>query len=220
MTTKGDTLDLLGISPAAARILRYFLIRPDARPHAREMKRTLELGGASLQREMERMVTLGALVREKDGARTCYAVVEDAGLWKAVRILESDSRDPGPLLRDALADVRGLEAAFVFGSTASGEEREGSDIDLFVVEGPGVDRKKMLLQLAEVGLILEREVNTIRYTVATLAERLGDSAHPAWGFVRQVLSGPKLWVAGEPSAIEPLATAAGIKRTDFTGAAA
>ena len=196
MTTKGDTLDLLGISPAAARIIRYFLIRPEAKPHAREVQRALQLGGASLQRELERMVRLGALVREKDGSRTRYRVVKDARLWKAVRILEADSRDPAPLLRDALADIRGLDAAFVFGSTASGEDREDSDIDVFVVEGPGVDLRKMLLQLAEVALILGREVNAVRYTAATLAERLGDPAHPAWGFVREVLSGPKLWIAG------------------------
>jgi len=217
---KGDTLDLLGISPAAARIIRYFLIRPEARPHARELQRALELGGASLQRELARMVTLGALAGEKDGSRTRYSVVEGARFWKAVRILAAEATNPGPLLRDALADIHGLDAAFVFGSSASGAGREDSDIDVFIVEGPSVDRRKMLRQLVEVGLILGREVNAVRYTIAALAERLGDPGHPAWGFVREVLSAPKLWVAGQPSNIESLVTAAGIKRGDFMRAAA
>lgn len=217
MTPTGDTLDLLGLSPTAARMVRYFLTRPGARPHARDLQRTLGLGGASLQRELGRMVNLGALEKQKEGRRMHYRAVEGAPVWKAMRILESTSRDPGPLIEDALVDVAGLLAAFLFGSTATGDQRGDSDIDVLVVEEPTTDGKKLLRQLAEVGLLLGREVNAVRYTPKALADRLGDPRHPAWGFVRQVLSGPKRWVAGAASSLAPLAAAAGISTEEFAG---
>jgi len=214
-----DPLLILGISPAAARIIRYFLIRPDARPHGRELQRMLGLGGASLQRELDRMVQLGALQREVDGRRKHYRVVDEAPLWQAIRILASASEDPVPLLREALVDVPGLLGAFVFGSTASGLQRDDSDIDVFVVEEPTTaDPKTLLRRLAAVGLLVGREVNPVRYTPLALAHRLGDPSHPARAFVREVLDGPKRWVAGEASAIAPIAAASGLRGDDFAGA--
>ncbi|MGK7312314.1 MAG: nucleotidyltransferase domain-containing protein [Candidatus Longimicrobiales bacterium M2_2A_002] len=220
MANNTDTLDLLGLSRAAARIFRFFLIRPGARPHAREIQRRLDLGGASLKRELDRMVELGALRKEREGRRTHYSVIEGSPVWQAIRILESTSGDPAPLLEEALADVPGLEAAFIFGSAATGSEAEESDVDVFVVEGPGADRKAMFRNLAEAAVLLGREVNPVQYTLQTLAERLGDEAHPARDFVRDVLSGPKRWIAGTAAGITPIATAAGIEARHVSGAAA
>lgn len=220
MNNSEDILDILGLSPAGARIFRYFLVRADANPHLRELQRTLSLGMGSVQRELQRMVELGALKKAKEGRRTVYSVDESASIWKAIRILESSTGDPSYLIEDALVDVSGLEAAFIFGSVARGEQREDSDIDLLVVESPQMDRKKLLRQLGEVGFVLGREVNAVRYTPQALAERLGDVSHPGWGFVREVLTGPKRWVGGTVDALIPLATAAGLKPRDLSGSAA
>jgi len=221
MHATGDALEILGISPAAARIIRYFLLRPEARPHARGLQRMLGLGGASLQRELDRLVRLRALVREEEGRRAHYRVVDAAPIWKAMRIFVSTSEDPTPLLRDALVDVPGLKAAFVFGSMASGQQRDGSDIDVLVVEDPTpADTRQLLRRLAAVGLLLGREVNPVRYTPDALADRLGNPSHPAYAFVRQVLSGPKKWIAGTWFAIGPIAAAAGLDRHDLAGVVA
>lgn len=220
MTRSRDTLDLLGLSRAGARIFRYFLVRPEAKPHLRKLHRILGLGLGSLQRELQRMVELGALEKEEEGRRTVYHVDDSAPIWKAIRILESATGDPSYLVEDALVDVNGLEAAFIFGSVARGEQADDSDIDLLVVEAPEADRKKLLRQLGEVSLVLGREVNAIRYTPQALAERLGDVNHPGWGFVRNVLTGPKRWVGGNPDAVVNLGTAAGLNPRHLVGAAA
>jgi predicted nucleotidyltransferase len=161
------------------------------------------------------MVKLGALQKEREGRRLYYFVVEGAPVWTAMGILEGASSNPGPLLRDALVDVSGLLTAFIFGSTATGEQREDSDIDVLVVEEPETDKKTLYRNLAEVGMLLGREVNAVRYTPQALADRLGDPQHPAWGFVRQVLLGPKQWIFGAPSSLAPLAAAAGLSKDEF-----
>lgn len=205
---RGDALELLGVAPSAARILRYFALRPSAQPHARELQRILRLGGSSLQRELARLGELGALERVPDGRRVRHRAVEGSPVWRAVRILEGASADPTLLIEDALVDVPGVRAAFVFGSVARGTQRDDSDVDLFVVEDSTVDRRKLLSQLAEAGLLVGREVNAVRYTLQELGERLGNPSHPACRFVRDTLTGPKRWVAGDPAEIAPVAAAA------------
>jgi predicted nucleotidyltransferase len=203
--TSGDALELLGLAPSAARILRYFVLRPGARPHARELQRLLRLGGSSLQRELARLEQIGALERVQDGRRVRYQAAEGSPVWKAVRLLMGASTDPAPLVEDALLDVPGVLAAFVFGSTAHGTQRADSDVDLFVVEDAAVDRRKLLAQIAEAGLLLGREVNAVRYTLQGLGERLGNPSHPASSFIHETLAGPKRWVAGGPAEIARLA---------------
>jgi predicted nucleotidyltransferase len=215
-----DPLDLLGVPAAEARMIRYFLVRPDGRPHLREIQRVLDLGGASVQRALNRLVALGALERIEEDGRTLYSVAQGLSVWRALRLLESETTDPAPLMREALIDVKGIEAAFVFGSMATGDIHDDSDVDVLVVEQPSLDRRKLNRRTAEAGLLLGRQVNTVRYTPEALAERLGDPSHPAWGFVHEVLRGPKKWVAGAADALVPLATAAGVPRAELLRSAA
>lgn len=218
--SRRDPLDLLGVPPAEARLIRYFLVRPDARPHLREIQRVLGLGGASVQRAVDRLVAMGALKRTVEDGRTLYSVVPEASAWRALRLLESGTKDPTPLMREALIDVAGIQAAFVFGSVATGDIHEESDLDLLVVEHPSMDRRELNRRTAEAGLVLGRQVNTVRYTPEALAERLGNQSHPAWGFVHEVLRSPKKWVAGAKESLVPIAAAAGIPRTELLGTAA
>jgi predicted nucleotidyltransferase len=210
-TSQDDPLRLLGMAASTAAILRYFALRPEAQPHARHLQRVLGIGGASLQRDLERLVKIGALERSPDGRLVRYRVVPSSPAWRGLQLLIGNVSDPTALIADALRDVSGVQAAFVFGSMASGTQRDDSDVDVFIVEHPDVDKRSLLRQLSEVTLLAGREVNTVRYTTHALAERLGDSRSAGSRFVREVLQGPKRWVAGAPAAILPLASAAGVR---------
>lgn len=122
--------------------------------------------------------------------------------------------DPVALVRDALCDVSGIHVAFVYGSTAANTRRKDSDVDVFVMEDPDVDGKALHRQLAEAGMLMQCEVNTVRYTPQALAERLHDPRHASSRFVRDVLVGPKEWIVGDGTRLLPLATAAGIRMSD------
>jgi predicted nucleotidyltransferase len=220
MVPIADAFDVLGLSPALGRIIRFFMVRPGERSHQRALQRVLGLGSASVQRELERLEELGVLNVEQEGKRTVYSVAQDAPEWRAIEELGRTSTDPIPLLRDALVDVDGIQAGFVFGSVARGMQREDSDIDLFVQEGPAFDRRRFYRQLSEVSLLLDREVNAIRYTPQDIGERLGDPSCPGWGFLHEVLTTEKVWIAGSPSALAPIVAAAGLSSDSLSGRAA
>ncbi len=206
-----DALAVLGVASSAVRILRYFLLRPTGAVHARHLQRILNLGAASVQRDLERLLGLGALDRNLEGRLIRYRMVAASPLWTAFRILLGTAADPTTLVQDALRDVRGVQAAFVYGSTAKQTRGKDSDVDVFVVEDANVDRRALLGQLAEAGVLLRSEINTVRYTPQALAMRLGGSPQAGTHFVREVLEGPKRWVAGDPDVLRPLMTAAGVQ---------
>jgi uncharacterized protein len=203
-------LDALGVPPSAEKAVRYFVTHPTARPYARELQRTLGVGGASAQRDLDHLTEIGALRRVVDGRLVRYVAQPNSRFWRGIRLLIADPNRPADLLRDSLCDVEGVKAAFVFGSSAKGTARSDSDIDVFVVQEVGADPKPLHRQLAEAAVLLSREINPTRYTIEKLAGRLGDSALPGSRFIREVLSGPKQWVAGTPEALAPVALAAGI----------
>ncbi|HEX5436640.1 MAG TPA: nucleotidyltransferase domain-containing protein [Gemmatimonadaceae bacterium] len=205
-------LAALGVPPSAEKAVRYFATHPTARPYARELQRKLGLGGASAQRDLERLTEIGALKRASDGRLVRYVPELNSRFWRGIRFLVADPNEPAALLRDALCDVEGLTAAFVFGSIAKGSAQEDSDVDVFVVEAAATDRRALHRQLAEAAVLLGREVNPTCYTLEKLAERLANRALPGYRFVREVLAGPKQWVAGSPEELTPVGIAAGIPR--------
>ena len=197
-----DPMRLLGLSPALVGILRYFVLRPDAEPRLRELQRLLGLSSASTQRELARMVALGALERRVRGREVRYVAVttpDAQKVWRVLRTLVRDLSAPVTLVQEALRDVPGIEAGFVFGSEARGAARPDSDVDVLVV-GDAIDTRAMHRRLVEAALLMGREINPLRYSRAQFAERLRSGA----GFVRDVLRGPKAWVAGSAAALPSL----------------
>lgn len=113
----------------------------------------------------------------------------------------SEFADPAEVLRVALGEVPGVEAAFIYGSYARGTDvRPESDIDVFVV-GEALKEPETRLALAgealEAAGLLGREVNMTRYTPRKLAARRAQGAR----FVRSVLEGEKEWLIGGEAAL-------------------
>jgi uncharacterized protein len=200
-----DSLALLGWPVSLIKLVRYFALHPNDRMRFRELQRKLGVGGESLKRDLARLVAVGALQRIDEGQITKYAVAPNPRLWSAFLGLIRELSNPVTLVREAFRDVRGIDAAFIYGSVARCEARPDSDIDIFVV-GDKIDRPALYENLAELGVVLGKEVNSIRYSKAELAHRLASKTR----FVREVLGGEKLWVAGNEDELAPLAIAAGV----------
>ncbi len=202
----GESLNLLGWPASMQRVVRYFVIRPRARAHMRELQRVLAVSSASVQRDLSALIAMGALTRRPDGRLVRYAVDERSPLWGALRTIVGALSDPVAVVRDALADVEGIDFACVFGSFATGTARQHSDVDVLII-GDAVDARTMHHQLAETALVLGREVNPVLYTRHALGERLASGAR----FPRNVLEGAMVRVAGDIETAAPIAAAAGIR---------
>lgn len=191
-----SSLSALFASPALGRLVVFFALRPGTAVHIRALQRATGLSLSSLQNELGRLTRLGAVSRTEEGRRVLYRADESHPAWLGWRTLIRGCADPTEVLREAFAGVTGIEAAFLFGSTARGDARPDSDLDLFVV-GSEEARREARSHLAEAEYLLDREVDLIGCDRSALYSRL-ESGNP---FARRVMEEPKEWIVGGPQVL-------------------
>jgi predicted nucleotidyltransferase len=191
-------MDLLSTflgSQARARLLAHFVVHPDRREHVRALERHTGLGKRSLQAELQRLETMGLVRREREGGRVLYARGSSHPQWRSLDALVA-AYGPTLVLRDALRGVPGLEAAFVFGSTARGDARPDSDIDVLLY-GDEIADAELGAALLDAALVLDRRIDAHGYD----AERFRRDNRPGASFLPAALAGPKEWLVGSPDAL-------------------
>jgi predicted nucleotidyltransferase len=195
-----DRLSSALASGALAKLVSYFAVRPDDTPHLRALMRHTAMGARSFQLEFARLEQLGLLRRDvRPDGRVLIRATERRDLWAPFRALVRAYADPVDLLRLALIDLAGIEAAFVFGSMAGGTADDQSDVDLCVIARDGDDTTIKVLEhllaqrTVEASLGIGREVNVVVVTASRLAAKLADGR----GFYSRIVAGEKRWVLGD-----------------------
>ena len=138
-------------SKALAAVVIYFVLHPDRAPHFRALQRVTRVSSRSLQHEIARLEALGMVRRERDGRLVRYRAVAGHPRWSVLWQMIREFAHPAEVLRVALAEVSGIEAAFIFGSFARGDTHAESDVDLFVLSDR-MDYEDDRLDLAEATL--------------------------------------------------------------------
>ncbi|HLM68550.1 MAG TPA: nucleotidyltransferase domain-containing protein [Longimicrobium sp.] len=185
-------------SGALAKLILHFAMHSGSPLHFRALQRHTQLGNRSLQQELTKLIEWQLVTREEANQVVSFRSNPASARWKALRQLVRAFADPAEVLGEALRDVDGVEAAFVFGSSARGQAREDSDVDLFIL-GDNIPAAQLGRATSAAALLLDREVDVKRFTRSKLARVLqqGDS-----GFVSAALKGPKRWIVGSDSALE------------------
>jgi predicted nucleotidyltransferase len=156
----------------------------------RALERHTGLGKRSLQVELARLEAMGLVRRETEGRRVVYRREDGNRQWRAIESLVAEYA-PGLVLRDALNEVPGIDAAFIFGSQARGDARPDSDIDLLIL-GERIDDARLGAALLEAALVLDRPVDVKRYD----AERFVRDRAPGASFLPAALAGPIHFLIG------------------------
>lgn len=188
---RSDALSATLASGALARVLIDFAMHPEDSSHGRAIQQRTGLTPRSLQTELARLEALGVISRRAEGRLVRYELVEDNPRWRALRALVRELADPADVLRNALADVPGIGAAFIFGSIARGDAREDSDVDVFIIDD-GVPHDRRARRTIDAEILLGREVNVVEMTRDELARRIESGS----SFIRNALRGPKVWLVG------------------------
>ncbi len=191
---------LLG-SDARAKVIGRICSRPTEPIIGAELARELGLSPTAVSRELARLEEIGMLEAGKLGRAKPYYLKEDFPLLRSLRTMVMYATGIVAVLREQLADEEGIEAAFIFGSLAAGDDRPNSDVDLMVVgDIPGM---RLVRAIRVAVRATGRVVNPITYLPHEFRSRaLDDNA-----FLTRVLAGAKVFLRGDEHVLRQLAEA-------------
>lgn len=180
---KVDTRLPLFRSPEQERLLAELFIFADEPISLSELANRAGTSVGGAHKEVERLESAGLVRSTTAGRSRLIEADRSSPVYMELRGLLLKTLGPEPLLRSALADVDGIEKAFIYGSWADPAERSPADIDVLVIGEPDVG------EVYDAASAVEAEVGRpINVTVRSPAEWAGDDG----AFERAVKSGPRI----------------------------
>jgi len=184
-------IDRLFGSKTRVALLSRLMMNPDRSFFIRELSRELKIPYGMLYKEEKNLVSLGILTEEKRGKVTLVSVNKKLPYFAEIRRLITKTTGLADLMKSALSRLRGIQYALIYGSFASGEESESSDIDLLVIGD--VDEEKVLNAISETEKEVEREINYILWSEKEFMKRVESKHH----LLMDIVGKPLIILVGE-----------------------
>lgn len=184
-------------TPVQQRVLGLLFGQPARRFQSAELIRLANSGTGATHRLLRRLADTGLVRASTEGHQKYYQANADAPVFEELSGLIRKTVGLAEPLREALAPLgEHIEAAFVYGSVASGEDRAGSDIDLMVI-AEGLDYPTLFEALQGVERQLGRPVNP---NLVAPQEWRRRCAEPD-SFAARICERPHLFVLGGEDAL-------------------
>lgn len=181
-------------------VLSLLYGHPDQTFYLRQIVRASGGGHGAIQRELKTLSDVGVLRRTVRDKQVYFQADPDCPVFEELKSLVVKTAGVADVLKDALAALgERVQAAFIFGSVARGQQKEQSDVDLLVV-GTTTFRD-LVAALADAQSLLRREINPTLYTPEEFRTKLTTRNH----FLRTVLASDKLFLIGDERELERLA---------------
>lgn len=196
-----DPLSATLFSRARQGVLGLLYGHPDEAFYLRQIVELTRLGIGQVQREVKLLTAAGIIRREIRGRHVYFQADSSCPIFEELRGIVSKTVGGAARLRRALDPLRHrIAVAFIHGSVARGEERQGSDLDLIVVGKATFAEVADAIRDAEADL--QRPINPTVYPVREYRDKLRAGNH----FLQTVMKGRKVFVLGDEHELGSLPT--------------
>ncbi len=185
-------------SATQQRVLGLVFGQPGRSFYATELIALAGGGSGAVQRELQRLAESGLVAVTRTGGRKHYRANAAAPIYAELRGIAVKILGPASSLRDALAPLaERLEAAWLHGSVAMGNDRADSDIDVLLVtrDAGGITLEEVFGVLEPAEKRLGRKVNPTLYTAHEFRDRRKNA------FLRKVLAAEHVPLIGNADAV-------------------
>jgi len=187
-------VDLRALISSRTRIelLRLLALNPGSAFHINELSRRTGFSPRGVERELKNLLSGGILRKEVLGNQHRYQLDPECTINREIRSLISKTVGVSDVLKRALFPVEDeVQVAFVFGSFASGNYGNQSDVDLLVVsELSGVKLAELLGPAQnEIG----RPISISQFTPDEYRQRQRRGDH----FLTRAMEGPRIVIIGQ-----------------------
>jgi len=188
MTSK---IDRLFGSKTRVALLSKLVMNPDKSFYIRELSKDLGVPYGMLYKEEKNLVSLGILREERRGKIVLVSANKALPYFAELKGLMTKTVGLADLVRDELSGLKGIRHALIYGSFASGEETESSDIDLLIVGS--VNEEEILKAISRAEEKSGREINYILWSEREFRKRAKGGHH----LLADIASKPVIMLVGE-----------------------
>lgn len=185
-----DILSQILSSKVRAAIFRHLFGVNAVELHMREIQRVVGCTIGPIQSELKKLLALQLVKARRNGNRLYYSANQEHQLYPDIRSMVLKTSGLGDYLKELFSQLDDIEAAFIFGSIASGEDTVASDIDLMVIGTIGL--RALTAILGDFRARIGRELNPHIFNREEFIKRRMDGEH----FISTVISSPMLFVKG------------------------
>ena len=185
--------DLHSLIPSRTRVelLKIFALEPESSFHINELSRRTGFSLRGVEMELKNLLSGGILKREISGNQHRYQLDPSCPINKELRAIITKTVGVASLIEKALEPAANqIQQAFLYGSFASTEYDNNSDVDLFVVTD--LAGLKLAELLGPVQNEIGRSINVSQFTLDEYKSRLKRKDH----FLKRVEGSPKIPVLG------------------------
>jgi predicted nucleotidyltransferase len=178
-------------SSTRAELLGLFFNNPDDRFYLREIARHIGKDAAGIKRELDNLVKLGLLAKEKRGVQKYYFANKNSPIFSEMKGLIFKTTGAQGAMKTSLSRLKGVLVAFIYGSYAKGAEKEDSNVNLMVIGQANItELNDMVMGLEEK---LKRDIDYLVFDEQEYRKRK-ELKDP---FIRELLKGKKIFLVGK-----------------------
>jgi predicted nucleotidyltransferase len=182
-------------SSTRAELLSLFFNNPDEKFYLREIARHINKDAAGIKRELDTLVKIGLLGVEKRGVQKYYCADKNSPIFSEMKGLIFKTTGIQGSIKAALSRLKGVQAAFIYGSYAKGSEKEDSNINLMVIGQVNItELNDVVMGLEEK---MKREIDYLAFDEQEYRKRK-DAKDP---FIREIVKGKKIFLLGKEDEI-------------------
>lgn len=192
-------LHKLFTSRVRVELLNTFFQHPEQSFYLRELERITGEDYKNISTELKNLESIGLLDSSRSGNLKYFRLNQGFLLYSELKSIFFKIKGAPGLLKQVLSGSKDIEYAFIYGSFASGNEKEISDIDLMVIGK--VPLENLLKLLREPEKSLGRDINPSFYPISEIKQRFKD-CDP---FISRVMAEPKIMLIGDENELRKLA---------------
>jgi predicted nucleotidyltransferase len=183
-------LEYFVTSKTKRSLLKLFLTNPERQFYTREIAKLTGEPLNAVRRELGYLEKAGLLESRRQGNLKYFSVVKEFPFYPELKKIIYSTIGLGDYLKNRLKDSESIELAFIYGSVAKNQEREKSDIDLFVMGE--IEEEELDKLVSDIEREIGREINYNLMTKAEFDRRVA-KGEP---FLKRVLREKKLLLKG------------------------
>jgi len=181
------TIHALISSKIRVELLRTLTLNPESTFNINELSRRTGFSVRGVEKELKNLLSGGILRRDVSGNQHRYQLDPLCPINSELKGIIIKTVGIVELVKRALKSVeQRIELAFIYGSFASGDYGNDSDVDLFVVTE--ISGLKLAELLGEVQNAIGRALNVAHFTLDEYNRRKAQKDH----FLTQVLEGSRV----------------------------